>query len=85
MTVKHFKNLPHYLQPRIISAVSYIHRVSPDIAEASKRINKLARVLSQKELMYVISLLAFDKLLDMVADSDEFKKFMPTQSKRTVN
>ena len=83
MTVKHFKNLPHYLQPRIISAVSYIHRVSSDMAEASKRINKLAKVLSPKELMYVMSLLVFDKLLDMVADSDEFKKIIPT--KRTIN
>ena len=83
MTIKHFKNLPHYLQPRIISAVSYIHRVSPDMAEASKRINKLAKVLSPKELMYVMSLLVFDKLLDMVGDSDEFKKIIPT--KRTIN
>jgi len=83
MTVKHFKNLPHYLQPRIISAVSFIHRASPDINKAVERINKVARVLSQKELMYVVSLLAFDKLLDMVADSEEFKNLMPT--KRTIN
>ena len=53
------------------------------MAEASKRINKLAKVLSPKELMYVMSLLVFDKLLDMVADSDEFKKIIPT--KRTIN
>jgi len=29
-----------------------------------------------------MSLLVFDKLLDMVTDSDEFKKFVPT--KRTL-
>ena len=83
MTVKHFKKLPEHLQPRIISAVAFIHTASPDINKAAERINKVARVLSQKELMYVVSLLAFDKLLDMVADSEEFKNLMPT--KRTIN
>jgi len=82
MTPKHFKNLPHYLQPRIISAVSYIHRASPNMDLAQERIVKVARVLSDKELMYVMSLLVFDKLLDMVRESDEFKNIMP--SKRTL-
>ena len=82
MTVKHFKKLPHYLQPRIISAVSFIHTASPDINLAHERIAKVSKVLSAKELRYVLSLLVFDKLLDMVTDSDEFKKFVPT--KRTL-
>ena len=77
MTVKHFKKLPHYLQPRIISAVSFIHTASPNIDLAQERIAKVAKVLSPKELMYVMSLLVFDKLLDMVQNSDEFKKFVP--------
>ena len=82
MTVKHFKKLPHYLQPRIISAVSFIHTASPDINLAHERIAKVSKVLSEKELRYVMALLVFDKLLDMVTDSDEFKKFVP--SKRTL-
>ena len=82
MTVKHFKKLPHYLQPRIISAVAFIHTASPDINLAHERIAKVSKVLSAKELRYVLSLLVFDKLLDMVTDSDEFKKFVPT--KRTL-
>jgi len=82
MTVKHFKKLPHYLQPRIISAVSFIHTASPDINLAHERIAKVSKVLSAKELRYVLSLLVFDKLLDMVTDSEEFKKFVPT--KRTL-
>ena len=82
MTVKHFKKLPHYLQPRIISAVAFIHTASPDINLAQQRIAKVAKALSPKELRYVMSLLVFDKLLDMVTDSEEFKKFVPT--KRTL-
>jgi len=77
MTIKHFKKLPHYLQPRIISAVAFIHTASPDINLAHERIAKVSKVLSEKELRYVMSLLVLDKLLDMVQDSDEFKKFVP--------
>ena len=77
MTIKHFKKLPHYLQPRIISAVAFIHTASPDLDLAQKRIAKVSKVLSEKELRYVMSLLVLDKLLDMVQDSDEFKKFVP--------
>ena len=83
MTPKHFKKLPHYLQPRIISAVAFIHTASPDINLAQERIAKVAKALSEKELKYVMSLLVLDKLLDMVQDSDEFKNVMPT--KRTMH
>ena len=79
MTIKHFKKLPHYLQPRINSAVSFIHTASPNINLAQERIAKVARVLSEKELRYVLSLLVLDKLLDMVQSSDEFKSFVPTK------
>jgi len=77
MIPKHFKKLPHYLQPRIISAVAFIHTASPNINLAQERIAKVAKALSEKELRYVMSLLVLDKLLDMVQDSDEFKKFVP--------
>ena len=73
MTVKHFKKLPEHLQPRILSAVAFIHTASPDINKAVERITRLRKHLSQKELMYVMSLLVFDELIDMVKDSAEFK------------
>jgi len=76
------KVLPIYLQPRILSAVSYIHQ-SPNTEIGLERINKVSRKLSEREMMYVMSLLAFDHLLDMVKDSDDFKKF--TQTKRTIH
>jgi len=82
MTPKHFKVLPIYLQPRILSAVSYIH-VAPSQEIALERINKVSRKLSDREMLYVMSLLAFDNLLDMVKDSDDFKNFVDT--KRTIH
>ena len=75
------KVLPIYLQPRILSAVSYIHH-SPNKEIGLERINKVSRTLSERELLYVLSLLAFDNLLDMVRDSEDFKKFVST--KRTL-
>jgi len=76
------KVLPIYLQPRILSAVSYIHQ-SPNTEIGLERINKVSRKLSERELKYVMSLLVLDKLLDMVEDSDDFKNF--TSIKRTIH
>ena len=76
------KVLPIYLQPRILAAVSFIHR-SPNKEIGLERINKVSRKLSDREMMYVLSLLVFDNILDMVRDSDEFKNYVST--KRTVH
>ena len=76
------KILPIYLQPRILSAVSYIHQ-SPNKEIGLERINKVSRKLSDREMLYVLSLLAFDNLLDMVKNSDEFKNFV--NIKRTIH
>ena len=80
MIPKHFKHLPEHLQPRIISAVSFIHRASPNMDLAQQRIIKIAKVLTDKELMYVMSLLVFDKLIDMVKNSGEFKNMVPSKT-----
>ena len=76
------KVLPIYLQPRILAAVSFIHR-SPNKEIGIERINKVKRKLSDREMLYVLSLLVFDNILDMVQDSDEFKNLVPT--KRTIH
>ena len=78
------KVLPIYLQPRILSAVSYIH-LSPSKEIGLERINKVSRKLSDRELLYVMSLLIFDQLLDMVKDSDHFKKFVLDKKERTIH
>ena len=79
-----FKILPIYLQPRILSAVSYIHQ-SPNKEIGLERINKVSRKLSDREMLYVLSLLAFDNLLDLVKDSEEFKKFALNKKQRTIH
>ncbi len=79
---KQSKILPICLQPRILAAVSFIHK-SPDKEIGLERINKVRRKLSNREMLYVLSLLVFDQLLDMVQDSDEFKNLVPT--KRTIH
>jgi len=79
-----FKILPIYLQPRILSAVSYIHQ-SPNKEVGLERINKVSRKLSDREMLYVLSLLAFDNLLDLVKDSEDFKKFALNKKERTIH
>ena len=82
---KEIKALPTYLQPKILSAVAFINSVSPNINKAVERIDTVKKHLSDKELKWVMSLLVFEKLLNMVEDSHEFKNFTSSMKERTVH
>jgi|TARA_R110001599_G_scaffold301512_1_gene507109 hypothetical protein len=81
---KEIKALPEYLQPKILSAVAFINSASPNINKAIERINTLHSKLSEKEIMWVMSLLTFEKLLDIVKDSPEFGSYTKTMKERTI-
>ena len=81
---KEIKALPEYLQPKILSAVAYLNECSPNINKAVERINTLSKHLSEKEIMWVMSLLPFEKLLDIVKDSKEFEDYTTTMKERTI-
>ena len=78
------KALPEYLQPKILSAVAYINECAPNLNKAVERINTVREHLSDKEVMWVMSLLTFEKLLDLVKDSSEFEKYTSTMKERTL-
>ena len=82
---KEIKALPTYLQPKILSAVAFINLASPNINKAVERIDTVKKHLSDKEMTWVVSLLAFEKLLNMVEDSEEFKTLTPSMKERTVH
>jgi hypothetical protein len=79
------KALPEYLQPKILSAVAYVNECAPNLNKSVERINTIREQLSTKEMMWVMSLLTFEKLLDMVNNSDEFKNIMQSAKERTIN
>ena len=81
---KEIKALQPYLQPKILSAVAFINSAAPNIEKAVERINTLQKHLSEKEIMWVMSLLTFEKLLDIVKDSKEFEKYTTTMKERTI-
>ena len=81
---KEIKALPPYLQPKILSAVAYVNECSPNLNKAVERINTLHSHLSEKEIMWVMSLLTFEKLLDMVKDSPEFTDHSKAMKARTI-
>ena len=81
---KEIKSLPEYLQPKILSAVAYINECSPNMKKAVDRINTVREQLSDKEVMWVMSLLTFEKLLDIVKDSKELEKYTTTMKERTI-
>ena len=81
---KEIKSLPIYLQPKILSAVAYINSAAPNLNKAIERVNILHSHLSEKEIMWVMSLLTFEKLLDLVKDSDEFKTHTQSMKARTI-
>ena len=78
------KALPEYLQPKILSAVAYINECAPNLNKAVERINTVREHLSGKEVMWVVSLLTFEKLLDMVKDSSEFNDHTKAMKERTI-
>ena len=78
------KALPIYLQPKILSAVAYIHECYPNLNKAVERINTVREQLSDKEVMWVMSLLTFEKLLDLVKDSPEFADHSKAMKARTI-
>ena len=78
------KALPEYLQPKILSAVAYVNECAPNLNKAVERINTIREHLSDKEVMWVMSLLTFEKLLDMVNNSDEFRNHMQSMKARTI-
>ena len=79
------KALPIYLQPKILSAVAYVNECAPNLNKAVERINTIREHLTDKEVMWVMSLLTFEKLLDMVKDSDEFKHHTQSMKKSSVH
>ena len=78
------KALPEYLQPKILSAVAYVNECSPNLNKAVERINTIREHLSDKEVMWVMSLLTFEKLLDLVKDSDEFNSHVKEMKARAL-
>ena len=78
------KALPIYLQPKILSAVAYVNECAPNLNKAVERINTIREHLTDKEVMWVMSLLTFEKLLDMVKDSDEFRNHTQSMKARTI-
>ena len=78
------KALPEYLQPKILSAIAYVNECAPNLNKAVERINTIREPLSDKEVMWVMSLLTFEKLLDIVKDSKELENYATTMKERTL-
>jgi hypothetical protein len=78
------KALPIYLQPKILSAVAYVHEAYPNMKKSIDRINTIREHLTDKEVMWVMSLLTFEKLLDLVKDSQEFNDHTKAMKARTI-
>ena len=78
------KALPEYLQPKILSAVAYVNECAPNLNKAVERINTIREHLTDKEVMWVMSLLTFEKLLDLVKNSVDFKDHTKTMKERTL-
>ena len=84
MKHKSIKALPNYLQPKILSAVAYVNECAPNLNKSVARINTIREHLTDKEVMWVMSLLTFEKLLDLVKDSQEFNDHTKAMKERTI-
>jgi len=62
-----FKQLPEYLQPKILSAVAFINAVQPDVEKAVERINIVSKSLNLKEMNWVMHLLSLEKISELMS------------------
>ena len=81
-----FKQLPEYLQPKILSAVAFINAVQPDIEKAVKRINTVSKSLSLKEMNWVMHLLSLERISELMNSHPDYQNFVEKMEKeRTVH
>ena len=81
-----FKQLPEYLQPKILSAVAFINAVQPDLEKAVERINIVSKSLSLKEMNWVMHLLSLEKISQMMSTHPDYQNFVAEKEKeRTVH
>jgi len=81
-----FKQLPEYLQPKILSAVAFINAVQPDVEKAVERINIVSKSLNLKEMNWVMHLLSLEKISQMMSTHPDYQNFVAEKEKeRTVH
>jgi len=81
---KEIKTLPKYLQPKILSAVAFIHSCSSDKSKGTERLERISKHLSDQEMVWVVSLLAFEHLIENLKTSNEFQDFEQQMVGRTL-
>ena len=77
------KNTDHLLK-LIDDLITVVKKNVDNINKAVERIDITSKHLSDKEVMWVMSLLTFEKLLDIVEDSQEFGKYTSAMKERTL-
>ena len=77
-----FKQLPEYLQPKILSAVAFVNAVQPDVEKAVERINTVSKSLSLKEMNWVMHLLSLEKISELMSTHQDFEHFKAEREKR---
>ncbi len=66
------------------SKLDNLEKIERQLNKAVERINTVREHLTDKEVMWVMSLLTFEKLLDLVKDSDEFNSHVKEMKARTI-
>jgi len=77
-------NFPKHLTPEIIHCALFVHN-APDKAETITRVKYCTKQIGEHAMSYAMALLVLPHLIDQTKDTQEYKDFLASRNKKTIN
>ena len=77
-------NFPKHLTPEIIHSALFVHN-APTKAEIAIRSEYCAKQIGNEAMQYAMALLVLPHLIDNTKDTQEYKDFLASRNKKTIN
>ena len=77
-------NFPKHLTPEIIHSALFVHN-APTKAEIAIRSEYCAKQIGNEAMQYAMALLVLPHLIENTKDTQEYKDFLASRNKKTIN
>ena len=77
-------NFPKHLTPEIIHSALFVHN-APTKAEMITRVEYCTKQIGDEAMHYAMALLVLPHLIENTKDTQEYKDFLASRNKKTIN
>ena len=77
-------SFPKHMTPEIIHSALFVHN-APTKAEIAIRSEYCAKQIGNEAMQYAMALLVLPHLIDNTKDTQEYKDFLASRNKKTIN